>query len=401
MKIALIKETKTPVDNRVALAPSQVAELNKQFPTHSIVVQASDIRAFSNDEYRAQGVEIVDSVEDCDMLFGIKEASISSLIPDKKYFFFGHIAKMQEYNRPLLKAFIHNRITFSDYEYLVDDKGQRVCAFGWWAGVVGVYYTLRGYGKKYGLYDLPKPDLHFTLSQLISSLKCIQLPKIKLFITGAGRVSQGAQYVLNQIGAEFLPESLYLTADAVDKLSYCFTDVDRLVKRMDGSSFSWSDFNHNPSEYESDFFRWARKTDVLVCAHFWAPQAPVYLSEDELRSDDLRIKMIGDVTCDIKGSIRSTLRSSTHDDPYYDYNPKTGEEEPAFSSEDNISVMAVDTCPNALARDTSEFFGEMLIKHVFVPILSGETTDVVRRSMILDSGAFTPSFTYLKSFAEG
>ena len=163
MKIGIIKETKTPVDNRVALAPKQVAELNRQFPQHEIVVQTSDIRAFSDDEYRAEGVKVVDSLQDCDILFGIKEAKIESLIPNKHYFFFGHIAKMQEYNRPLLQAFMQKHITFCDYEYLVDDKGIRVCAFGWWAGVVGVYYTLRGYGLKHKLYELPKPDRRFTL----------------------------------------------------------------------------------------------------------------------------------------------------------------------------------------------------------------------------------------------
>ena len=114
MKIALIKETKIPVDNRVALSPIQVSELNNQFPQHRIVVQASDIRAFSDDEYRSEGVEVVDNVQDCDILFGIKEAKIESLIPNKHYFFFGHIAKMQEYNRPLLQAFIQKHITFCD-----------------------------------------------------------------------------------------------------------------------------------------------------------------------------------------------------------------------------------------------------------------------------------------------
>ena len=108
MKIGIIKETKTPIDNRVALSPKQVAELNKRFPQHEIVVQASDIRAFSDDEYRAEGVKVVDNLQDCDVLFGIKEAKIESLIPNKHYFFFGHIAKMQEYNRPLLQAFMQS-----------------------------------------------------------------------------------------------------------------------------------------------------------------------------------------------------------------------------------------------------------------------------------------------------
>lgn len=401
MRIALIKETKTPVDNRVALSPQQVAELNKRFPKHQIVVQASDIRAFSDDEYRANDVQVVEDVSDCDILFGIKEAAIDSLISDKRYFFFGHIAKMQVYNRPLLQALIQKRITFCDYEYLVDDNNIRVCAFGWWAGVVGVYYTLRGYGLKHKLFDLPKPDLRFTLDQLLTYLKTVELPKFKLMITGAGRVSQGAQFVLDMIGAKRLTEEEYLSSETLDCLSYCYADVDRLVKRKDGGVFSWNDFTRNAEEYESDFLRWARQTDVLICAHFWAPDAPVYLSEEDLKRNDLRIRMIGDVTCDIKGSIKSTVRSSTHADPYYDYNHSTGLEAPAFSSPDNISVMAVDTCPNALAMDTSEYFGNMLIEHVFNPLLTGVDSMVINRSMILEKGNLTSHFSYLEDFAKG
>jgi len=399
MKIALIKETKTPVDNRVALAPKQVAELNRQFPQHQIVVQASDIRAFSDDEYRAEGVEVLNDVSDADILFGIKEAKIESLIPNKHYFFFGHIAKMQEYNRPLLQAFMQKHITFCDYEYLVDDNNIRVCAFGWWAGVVGVYYTLRGYGIKHKLYELPKPDRRFTLDQLLNALKGIELPNVKLLVTGAGRVSQGAQHVLENIGAHKMTEEEYLSDMPIRTLSYCVADVDRLVKRKDGAAFSWNDFTHNAKAYESDFMRFAKKTDILVCAHFWGPEAPVYLSEEDLRNPDMHIRMIGDVTCDIKGSIKSTVRPATHDDPYYDYNPVTEQDESAFSSPKNITEMAVDTCPNALAMDTSEYFGSMLMKHVFEPLLKGKHSDVIDRSMILKNGQLTPKFEYLKDFA--
>lgn len=401
MKIALIKETKTPVDNRVALSPKQVAELNKRFPEHEIVVQASDIRAFSDDEYRKEGVRIVNGVEDCDVLFGIKEAKIETLIPGKQYFFFGHIAKMQAYNRPLLQAFIQKHITFCDYEYLVDDNHLRVCAFGWWAGIVGVYYTLRGYGLKHKLFQLPKPDRRFTLNQLLDSLRGIPLPAVRLFVTGAGRVSQGAQYVLDKIGACRMTEEEYLSDTPAETLSYCVCDVDRLVKRKDGGDFSWTDFTQNAKEYDSDFLRFAKKTDILICAHFWGPDAPVYLSEDDLRNPEMRIRMIGDVTCDIKGSIKSTVRPATHDDPYYDYNPLSEQDEAAFSSDRNISVMAVDTCPNALAMDTSEYFGSMLMKHVFEPMLKGESSAVIERSMILKEGQLTPNFAYLKDFAEG
>ena len=402
MKIALIKETKRPVDNRVALSPKQAAELNKRFPQHEIVVQSSDIRAFSDDDYRAEGVRVEETVDDCDILFGIKEVNIGTLIPQKHYFFFGHFAKMQEYNRPLLQAMIQKHITFCDYEYLVDENNNRVCAFGWWAGVVGVYYSLRGYGLKTGLYELPKPDLKFTLDKLKENLNTIALPKIKVILTGAGRVSQGAQYVLNVIGAKYLSVDEFLTRDKVNCLSYTFADADNLVRPKDEKTvFSFPNFFHHPEKYESDFFRFAKAADLLICCHFWAPNNPVYLSAEDFLRDGFRIKMIGDVTCDIMGSVKSTLRPSTHMDPYYDYNPVTRKEELAFSSDKNVTVMAVDTCPNALAIDTSEYFGEMLKKHVFEPLLNDESSDVILRSMILKDGVLTSHYGYLSEFAQG
>ena len=112
MKIGLIKETKVPEDNRVALSPVQVAKLKQEFPDSDIVVQSSDIRAFTDEEYRKAGVKVVSDLSDCDILFGIKEAQIDTLIPNKHYFFFAHIAKMQEYNRPLLQAMLVANLTF-------------------------------------------------------------------------------------------------------------------------------------------------------------------------------------------------------------------------------------------------------------------------------------------------
>lgn len=391
------------MDNRVALTPSQVAKLNQEYPDSEIVVQSSEIRAFSDEEYRKEGVKVVDNVADCDVLFGIKEAKISTLLPNKHYVFFGHIAKMQEYNRPLLQAFLNKGITFTDYEYLVDDHNIRLCAFGWWAGVVGVYYTLRGYGLKTKEFELPKPDLKFTLEQLILNLKNIKLPKVKLLVTGAGRVSQGAQYVLEKIGAVKVSEKEYLKDTDITNLTYSVADADLLVKRKDGEDFTWDDFIKNPQEYESDFMRWAKYTDVLICAHFWAPDAPVYLSAEDLRSADNKIRMIGDVTCDIMGSIKSTIRPATHAEPYYDYNPITEKEEPLFANKDNITVEAVDTCPNALPMDASEFFGNMLISHVFTPLLEGhgEDSKVIERATIVKDGKLTERFSYLKDYSEG
>lgn len=401
MKIGLIRETKNPVDNRVALTPSQMAALQNRYPDDEFVVQSSDTRVFPDAAYREAGLTITDRMDDCDVLFGIKEVEVHTLIPDKHYFFFGHIAKQQASNRPLLQALVKKRITFSDYEYLVDDHNRRLCAFGWWAGFVGTYYTLRGYGIRHGLFELPKPDRQFSMEKLLNALRSVNLPSVKLLVTGNGRVSHGVQELLEQIGAERLPEEDFLSDRPVCKLSFCTADADKLVVRKDGTAFSWEDFQANPSQYSSDFMRWGRHADILVSAHFWNPKAPVYLTQKDLANPELKIRFIGDISCDIQGSLQSTLRASTHDEPYYDYDPDTASEAPAFSSDRHITVMAVDTCPNALAADTSAYFGEKLIEHVFVPLLDRQHSDVIQRSTILEHGRLTPRFSYLKSFADG
>lgn len=401
MKIGLIKETKIPIDNRVALSPLETVALQQEFPNSTIVVQSSDIRAYGDDEYRAVGIPVVEDVSDCDVLFGIKEAAIETLIPNKHYFFFGHIAKMQAYNRPLLQAFIKKNITFSDYEYLVDDEHKRVCAFGWWAGVVGAYYTLQGYGLRHHSYTLPKPDLKFTLDRLIEALKAVSLPAIKIVITGSGRVAQGAQYILDKIGATQLSIDEFIRTSQVTHLSYTIAKKADLVVPLDSQQFfSGIDFKQHPEHYQSNFMRFATSADVLISCHFWAPNEPIYLTQEDFSRPDFRIEVIGDITCDIMGSIQSTLRSSTHDKPFYDYNPITRQEEPAFSSLNNITIEAVDTCPNALALDTSAYFGEMLTEHVFRPMLSGNPSRIIERATILENGRLTSAFSYLSDFAK-
>lgn len=404
MKIGLIKETKVPEDNRVALAPSQVAKLNKRFPDSEIVVQSSDIRAYTDDDYLKAGVKVVNDVSDCDVLFGIKEARIESLIPRKHYFFFAHIAKMQEYNRPLLQAMLQNGLTFSDYEYLVDENNERVCAFGWWAGVVGVYYTLRGFELREGRNTLPKPSRAFTLSDLRNALSVTKLPKVKVLITGNGRVAQGATYVMRECcRAEELTLEEFLSDNPVDHISFHRAAPEELVKHKDGNLYIRKHFKAHPEEYISDFIKFAKHTDIFIPCHYWNPKAPVYLEQEDFVKHDLPIKVIGDITCDICGSVKSTIRPATHAEPYYDFNPFTKQEEPAFSSKNNITVMAVDTCPNALAIDASEYFGEMLIPFVFEPILDGSYKDstIIRKATIVSEGKLTENFNYLEDFAKG
>lgn len=402
MKIGIIKETKTPEDNRVALTPNQIKELKEKFPESNFIVQPSDIRAYSDQEYADAGIELKEDLSECDLLFGIKEAIPSTLIPNKHYIFFGHIAKRQPYNIPLFKELLRKKITFSDYEYFVDENGIRLVAFGWYAGVVGTYYTLTAWGKKTKKYELPKPTRHFTIADIKKNILNAGIGGVKMVITGSGRVSHGAQYILDKIGAKKVSPEEFLNIKQPSEIIYCVLDKDMLVAENGTEKYDEDSFMANPQNYHSILTPFLKTGDILLSCHFWEEGQPIYVSESNMLMPDFNIKVIGDITCDIKGSISSTLRASTHSDPFYDYNPKTGKEEPAFNSPDNITVMAVDTCPNALPRETSEYFGEKLIEHVLEEALATNSlnTPVLERATITVNGKLSNQFSNLTDYVE-
>ena len=90
LKFGLIKEGKIPSDNRVALTPAQCKFINKTQDGIEVVVQKSNDRCYTNNEYVSAGIEVKDDVSDCDILLGIKEVPLEMLIPNKTYLFFSH-----------------------------------------------------------------------------------------------------------------------------------------------------------------------------------------------------------------------------------------------------------------------------------------------------------------------
>jgi alanine dehydrogenase len=129
-KIGLIREGKSPADNRVALTPAQCKWILKNTNDVKILAQSSPGRCFSDREYASAGVEIAEDISDCDILFGIKEVPIDQLIPGKTYLFFSHTKKKQPHNQKLLQAIIEKGITLIDYECLEHDDGQRIIFCG-------------------------------------------------------------------------------------------------------------------------------------------------------------------------------------------------------------------------------------------------------------------------------
>lgn len=382
MKIGLIRETKTPTDNRVAITPQQAAQLQSIYGC-KVIVQSSQVRAYTDDEYKAVGVTVAESVADCDILLGVKEVNVNALIPNKHYCFFSHIAKLQPYNRALLGAIINKGITLTDYEYLTDETGRRTVAFGFYAGAVGAYNTIRLYGIKYGVFDLSAPLSNWSISDLSALARKVTHilgeRKVKILVTGKGRVSDGCQYVLNGAG-----------------IPYTLLGTDMLV--TNNGLYDRDQFHRHPTDYVSRFSEYSATADVLISCHYWSNNAPKYLTKAVMRGYANRIKVVGDVTCDINGSIECTIRPTTHAKPFFDYSPEQDCEVPFLSDPDNISVMAVDTLPNALPREASAAFGEMVIKNIITPMLKGEHK-AIDAATLVELGRVTEPFSYLNEFA--
>ena len=155
LKIGLLREERIPTDRRVALLPEQCVEVMQQYNV-AIVVQPSDVRCFTNKEYVKAGVALQEDLTDCDVLIGIKEVPTHLLIAHKTYLFFSHTIKKQAHNKKLLQAILQNNIRLIDYEALVDPQGNRIIAFGKYAGIVGAYNGLMMYGKRYQLFQLKR-----------------------------------------------------------------------------------------------------------------------------------------------------------------------------------------------------------------------------------------------------
>jgi len=399
MKFGIIRERKNPPDRRVVLSPEECQNVLSKFPKAEILVESSPIRVFSDKEYTEKGIQVVTDMETCDVLLGVKEVPIDALIPHKKYFFFSHTIKKQPYNRELLRAILDKNIELYDHEVITNANGSRLVAFGRYAGIVGAYNGFRAYGLKYDLYKMPKAESLLDQQALIAELKKIQLPNIKILLTGMGRVGNGAKEMLDAMGLQQVSPNEYLTKNFQEPV-YCQIDVSYYVKRKDGIKGNKADFFQNPEAYKSDFFRFAKITDFYIAGHFYGDGSPYLYTREDAKHPDFKIKLVADISCDIDGPVASTIRPSTIAEPIYGYDP-VSEMETDFKNENAIAVMAVDNLPCELPRDASVGFGEAFSKYVIPSFFNNDKDGVLERARMTQNGKLTPRYAYLQDYVDG
>jgi hypothetical protein len=200
MTIGLIRERKNPPDKRVPFTPLEVEEIEQRFPHVKVKVETSPIRCFKDNEFAELGTPVLSDMSECDVLMGIKEVPIEDLIEGKTYMIFSHTIKKQPHNRPLLQAVLKKKIRLIDYEALKDLQGNRLVAFGRYAGMVGAYNGILTYGKRYNLFSLRRAFECFDVNDLKLELRKVKLPPIRIALTGTGRVAKGAMETLDTAG---------------------------------------------------------------------------------------------------------------------------------------------------------------------------------------------------------
>ena len=396
MKFGIIKERKTPPDRRVVFSPQALVALKNQFPQAEIKVESSDIRVFSNEEYQQAGFEVTTDLSDCDVLFGVKEVPVDALIPNKKYFFFSHTIKKQPYNRKLLQAILAQNIDLYDHETIVDAQYKRLIGFGRYAGIVGAYNGLRGFGLKYELFNIPKAETLSGKDALIAKLKRQILPPIKIVLTGKGKVAMGAKEILDGMKIKEVSAADFLTKIYSEPV-YTQIDVLDYNKRQDGTPSSKADFYANPSDYTSDFERFSKVADLFMAGHFYGNDAPAILTRDMLQAPDCNIRVVADISCDVDGPIACTLRASTIADPFFGYLPSEHQEVP-YMHPGAIVVMSVDNLPCELPNDASVGFGETFLAHVIPAFFNNDQDQLLARAQLTAQGKLTPRFAYLQEY---
>ena len=404
--ISIIKEARVD-ENRTPFVPNQIQTLISNFPDLKILVQPSKNRCFKDDDYSKAGAEIRENISQSDIIFGIKEVEISKLIENKTYLFFSHTSKVRNdssqvtqdtnliYKKTLLREVLKKKITLIDYENIRDKSknAYRYLGFGRFAGIVGCYNTLNLYLKLQKKKLLPRAFEINSYKKIKELLGEQNFNKLKILQTGKGNVAKGSMEILKHANIKQISLNDYLNKK-YDEAVFCNISIREHVERNDGKDSSYQDFMLNPHEYKSKAINYLHNTDMLITGHYWDPKFPKLFSLNQI-NEFKNLKIIGDITCDINGSIPTTIRSTSIAKPYYSIDINSMKEIDLCNK--GIAVMAVDNLPSELPREASEEFGNSIMSEV-LPYLINKDDGRINRATTASKGKLCPSFNYLENF---
>jgi alpha-aminoadipic semialdehyde synthase len=433
--IGLRREDKSEWERRVPITPQDAAELQRDHGLQ-VIAQTSPIRAFTDDELIAAGIPVQEDLSSCSVILGIKEIPKERLDAAKAYVFFAHVIKGQPYNMPMLQRILDLGCTLVDYERVVDEKNRRLIFFGWHAGVAGMIDTLWALGQRLAWEGIANPfailrqtlgyrdleEARAALEQVRARIEAEGLPEelapLTVGVAGYGNVSRGAQEILDLLPTlDVEPEELGAIAASTDISRHhiykaVFKEWHMVEPTSAGHPFELQDYYDHPEKYRGVFEQHIPSLDVLVNAIYWTERYPRLVTKAYLRElfggqETPRLRVIGDISCDVEGAIECTIKSTEPGTPVYVYSPLTGGASDGHEGP-GIVIMAVDILPAELPREASTDFSRVL--KPFIPAMARcdlsapfEDCDLppeIKRAVIAYQGQLTPDYQYIQDFLD-
>jgi hypothetical protein len=243
-----------------------------------------------------------------------------------------------------------------------------------------------------------------------------QLVPLTIGIAGYGNVSKGAQEILDllpitdispaDLGADRLPGNVKNTI-----LKAVFQEKDTVLPLVEGKVFELQEFYDHPERYRSAFERYLPHLTSLVNCIYWEPKYPRLITVEgavKLYADGQpKLRVIGDISCDVEGGIEITVKATEPDDPIYVYDPKTGAIHSGVEGQGPV-MMVVDILPSELPRESSAYFSNIL--KGFVPDIveanysfDFEALDLpapLKRAVICHHGMLCPDYQYIQQYLD-
>ena len=401
--IGIIREFRSD-DKRTPLVPNHINQIKKNFKDINILVQPSKHRCFSDQEYKDNGGIINENLNECDLILGVKEIEPDLLISSKTYMFFSHTAKLQPDNsaaaqgtpgmdkKKLLINLLQKKIKLIDYENIRDSLSSRYLGFGRFAGIVGGYNSLNLYLKTLGQNSMQRAYEINSYDKLKEEISKKNFNKAKIIVTGDGRVAKGTLELLKSTNIIQISPEEFLENDHNSSV-FCNLPTHKYVANKKGGNFDLQHFIKHPNEYISIIDKYLLKTSMLISSHYWDPQSPRLFKKIDIKKYK-NLRVIGDITCDVNGSIPTTIKSSTIKNPYYYLDKITFEE---TKNDNSLAIMAVDNLPSELPRDSSTEFSSGIVNEVLPYIINKDDGRIIKAT-ITDNGSFLPGYSFINNY---
>ncbi|MBN1180043.1 MAG: hypothetical protein JXD18_12595 [Anaerolineae bacterium] len=431
-RVGIRREDKSIWERRVPIVPQDAAWLKKNHGLE-FVVQPSDIRVFKEAEYEAIGAMVQEDLSACDAIFAVKEVPPKLILPNAAYVFFAHVIKGQTYNMEMLQTLLERNCTLIDYEKVTDANGRRLIFFGRQAGWAGMLDSLWALGQRLEWEGLPTPfntlrqahdypDLESARQAVKEAGERIRaeglphsLTPLVVGFAGYGNVSQGAQDIFDLLPFEDVaPEQLAALFDgeASPHTLYKVVFKEQHIVEPVGpdAAFKLQEYYDHPEAYRSRFPAYLPYLTMLVNGIYWDTRYPRLMTKDDARAlfngpERPRLRVIGDITCDVEGSIQCNVRCTEPGNPIYVYNPLTGAAQDGVAG-DGLVVLAVDILPSELPREASLYFSSVLKDYVpaiaqadyTAPFEALDLPPEIKRAVITYQGELTPQYQYLEDY---